>query len=85
MGMREKLVEVMEDTRANAAWHHWGYEESADYLISNGVTIPVRCKDCKHNCTFDTLLYCDHVRGLAGSVSPDGYCYLGERKNDGDL
>lgn len=36
---REKLIELLEDTRANAAWHHWGYEESADYLIANGVTI----------------------------------------------
>ena len=40
--MREKLIDVLKDTRANAAWHHWGYEESADYLIANGVTIPVR-------------------------------------------
>ena len=39
MGMREKLIELLKDTRANAAWHHWGYEETADYLIANGVTI----------------------------------------------
>lgn len=36
--MREKLIELLKDTRANAAWHHWGYEESADHLIANGVT-----------------------------------------------
>ena len=36
---REKLIELLKDTRANAAWHHWGYEESADHLIANGVTI----------------------------------------------
>ena len=36
---REKLVELLMDTRANAAWHHWGYEESADHLIANGVTV----------------------------------------------
>ena len=46
--MREKLIEVMKDTRANAAWHHWGYEESADHLIANDVVPVVRCKDCKH-------------------------------------
>ena len=37
--MREKLIELLKDTRDNAAWHHWGYEESADHLIANGVTI----------------------------------------------
>ena len=37
--VREKLVELMKDTRINAAWHRWGYEQSADYLIANGVTI----------------------------------------------
>lgn len=46
--MREKLIEVMEDTRANAAWHRWSYEESADYLIENDVVPVVRCKDCKY-------------------------------------
>ena len=35
---REKLIELLKDTRNNAAWHHWGYEESADHLIANGVT-----------------------------------------------
>ena len=36
---REKLIELLEDTRNNAAWHHWGYEESADHLIANGVRL----------------------------------------------
>ena len=35
---REKLIELLKDTRNNAAWHHWGYEESADHLIANGVS-----------------------------------------------
>ena len=47
---------------------------------ANAVEV-VRCKDCKHVEVFDTLLYCDHTRGLAGSVLPDGFCYLGERKD----
>ncbi len=37
--MKEKLIELMKDTHANAVWHKWGYEESADHLIANGVTI----------------------------------------------
>ena len=36
---REKLIELMKDTHVNGAWHHWGYEESADHLIANGVTV----------------------------------------------
>jgi hypothetical protein len=42
----------------------------------------VRCIDCKHHDIFDDLPYCNHTRGLAGSVSQDGYCYLGERKDN---
>ena len=56
------------------------YEKGYDDGKRDAMAELVRCKDCKHNCTFDTLLYCDHVSGLAGSVSPDGYCYLGERE-----
>ena len=41
MGMREKLIELLEDVWSADTW-----EEIADYLIANGVTIPVRCKDC---------------------------------------
>ena len=36
---RKNLIELLKDTHANAAWHHWGYEESADHLIANGVTL----------------------------------------------
>ena len=43
----------------------------------------VRCINCKHHEIFDNLPYCNHTRGLAGSVSPDGYCYLGEREDNG--
>ena len=43
----------------------------------------VRCIDCKHHEIFNDLPYCNHTRGLAGSVSQDGYCYLGEMKNNG--
>lgn len=43
----------------------------------------VRCKDCQHHEHYDTLLYCGHSRGLAGSVSPDDFCSCGERKYNG--
>ena len=43
----------------------------------------VRCRDCKHSECYDTLLYCGHTRGLAGSVAPNNFCSYGKRK-DGD-
>ncbi len=56
---RGKLVELLTDTRANAAWHHWGYEESADHLIANGVTvqewISVNDPPMKHGCYLVTV------------------------------
>ena len=81
---KERLIEVMKDTRANAAWHRWSYEESADYLIANGVTIPVRCKECKHmvrnsnvypqdiGCLLFRTDYC---------IEPEHFCSYGERRN----
>lgn len=61
----------------------------ANHLIANGVTIPVRCKDCKHYChdkrhgticrhpalDFDIECY-DHWI----EMEPDGFCSYGERR-----
>jgi hypothetical protein len=43
----------------------------------------VRCKDCKHREHYDALLYCGHIRGLAGCVKPEYFCPYGERRTDG--
>lgn len=88
MGMREKLIAVMQDTRANAAWHRWNYEESADYMIKCGVTIPVRCKECRYYDDTEGLQWC-HLNSKFGkfamdwhSFPEDGFCSYGERKGD---
>ena len=82
--MREKLIELAKDTRANAAWHRWGYEEIVDHLIANGVTIPVRCKECKH--WSDGVSGCtEHVKCCKIGfymVGENGYCVYGERRTD---
>ena len=52
----------------------------ADYLIKNGVIIPVRCKDCTYSGYDDGVLICyertnfmaDEIRLI--EVSPDGFC-----------
>ena len=86
--MREKLIELLKDTRANAAWHHWGYEESADHLIANDVVPVVRCKDCKHYDNSEGICWC-HLNskffpgGLDWHGFPeDGFCSYGERKDN---
>ena len=85
MGMREKLIGLLVNLTDRLGCQLVGYSlatKIADRLISNGVTIPVRCKDCKHHEHCDALLYCGHSRGLAGSVSPDDFCSYGERRTD---
>ena len=94
MGMREKLIELIcvpikvmpdkEDMSPTIRFKMPYAEEVADFLIANGVTIPVRCKDCQHHEHYDALLYCGHIRGLAGSVAPDDFCSYGERRTDVD-
>ena len=80
MGMREKLIELVlrMDITDNAG-------NIVDFLIANGVTIPVRCKDCIHY-DFGVCLkiYSD------GAVSQyawqarkeDDFCSYGERRTD---
>lgn len=51
MTEREKLIELMCDER-NPIWYgilsQADFEKFADYLLTNGVKIPVRCCECKH-------------------------------------
>ena len=55
--MREKMIELF--CNAQQVIHvpygvgtkeagRYIFQQMADHLIANGVTIPVRCKDCKH-------------------------------------
>lgn len=60
--------------------------EIVEHLIDAGVTIPVRCKDCKH---FKPIPGYTHVDGFCcyggiGRVGKKetGYCNLGERRDD---
>lgn len=53
----------------------------AEYLLAHGVTIPVRCNDCKHlrhNLENDTYCAAD---GLADPREND-FCSHGERRSD---
>ena len=53
-------------------------EGLADHLIANGVTIPVRCKDCKHIETIENSIpYCTWNCSGCGY---DDFCSYGERR-----
>lgn len=60
----------------------------ADHLIANGVTIPVRCKDCKHwehsdNGWGDCINPRFHLPGHANpTMHHYEYCALGERRTE---
>ena len=94
MGMREKLIELLDKVQdygtKNTYEEHSITVESknneivADHLIANGVTIPVRCKDCKH--WSDGVRGCtDHVKCCKIGfymVGENGYCVYGEKITD---
>lgn len=78
--MRKNLIELVHNARMNALWHIVPNpsEYITDMLIANGVTIPVRCKDCKF---FHDKGYCTKTTGLT-RIKPDYYCSYGERKDN---
>lgn len=89
--MREKLIELLDKV------HHTDmgktYQERicsiVDYLIANGVTIPVRCKECQ--CWIhigDGIGDCTNGRfHLDDCPDPtmmaEEFCCLGKRRTDG--
>lgn len=76
--MREKLIELLEKSPYLDVLGGWEfYERAADHLIANGVTVPVRCKDCdsynKEGCA-DGFGWCKaHDRGMMDW----DYCSMG--------
>jgi hypothetical protein len=93
MGMREKLIELLLqdgcpedgcDFCQYAESEHCRAEVIADRMIANGVTTPVRCKECRH--WSDGVSGCtDHVKCCKIGfymVGENGYCVYGERRTD---
>ena len=84
IGMRDKLVELLSvvtpltfDDRVTLA----------NYLIRKGVTIPVRCKDCKHRIYVDMG---DDIGAIGGcellgcAMQYDAFCSYGERRTENE-
>ena len=82
MGMREKLIELLENAPGQANNEVYSLAEIVDHLIANGVTIPVLCKDCKNRehvwCPMESV---EQYPWLA--TKDDDFCSYGERKNNG--
>lgn len=79
--MREKLIELLEDICEKYA--PCEMNTVADQLVANGVTIPVRCKDCKY-----LDMSGDDERGDCKifdewfTRTMDCFCPYGERRTD---
>lgn len=106
MSKQEKLVEILQE-REEACFfcEHYkkdncpdecmekiGCERLADYLLSHGVTIPVRCEDCKYYRNHpnglcyqwtEPFINAKGYKGEVHCVEPDDYCSYGERKDNG--
>ena len=87
--MRDKLIELLRSNRVvleTAGKSATSLLRLADHLITNDVVPVVRCKDCKKCTTINNagepLLFCEHWKGYP-KVEQDGFCYWGERKDDG--
>ena len=58
-------------------------EIMVDALIANGVTIPVRCKDCQYwENGKDYEPYCNHWGNMMAGTEADDFCSYGERRTD---
>lgn len=58
-------------------------EHLVDYLMSKGVTIPVRCGECKHWASKHRFCRLHGLDGYGNSrFGENGFCSRGERKEE---
>ena len=90
---REKLIELVAqvqdcgcDVTDVVEMNYVENDVLVDHLIANGVTIPVRCKECKHmihnSNVYPQDIGCLFFRTDYG-IEPEHFCSHGERRNDG--
>lgn len=88
--MREKLMDIVCESIATdrcvayCSHPHCGLVHTVvQKLIANGVTIPVRCKDCKKRYKPNKCPMCILVYGEQHDFTQEnGYCDRGERRTD---
>lgn len=69
---RKALIDLLDEFPVQMEWHD--NADLANYLLSNGVDIPVRCKDCFAD-------ECCSVQ-IDLNMGGDGYCPKGRRKDN---
>ena len=97
---RETIIDLLQDVQAKGFWSYgtdmYTGEEGghvmtpdliADYLMENGVTIPVRCKDCIHWYEREGVCLKIYSDGAVSPYAwqdrnPDDFCSYGERDNN---
>ena len=89
---REKLIELLNENfteycKVDIIAGHckiraitFEVDRFADYLISNGVTIPVHCKDCTN--WKRTTIDCGWCSAWEGMRYHNNYCNYGARKEN---
>ena len=78
--MREKLIELLRKAPFKTV------EDHADYMIENGVVIPVRCMECKHYTTGMAIGMCKRIPDKPIIPMPfNSFCAFGERKDNDAL
>ena len=76
---REKLIELLNVDMSGCVGDF--AEEMADYLVANGVRVPVQCDQCRFSIDEDAegWLWCDYWNSGTEFYS---YCHHGERKDN---
>lgn len=79
--MREKLIELITDIVGFISWDN--ITDLADYLIENGVKIPVRSEECRKRKTEECGMNLKTAYYYHSWEDDDDYCSNGEPKEKG--
>ena len=84
MTSEKRLIELLtEYYGVDPAYYGIEAQHLADHLAANGVTFPVRCKDCKKRYKPNECPMCILVYGEQHDFTQEnGYCDRGERRTD---
>ena len=88
--LKEKLIELADDVLRYLPWGEISShtaEDIANHLIANGVTVPVRCKDCKQWNRYQSGSIFGEGHGNCVNcfmvTQEEHFCAFGERRTDG--
>lgn len=86
--MKEKLIELITEALQRQKGTakvvaDYGTKKIADHLISKGLIIPVKCKNCRH-WKYDAGKMCGRCASLLCYTSDYFWCFFGERKDESD-